>query len=214
MGFLKNTVSVLFIIISLFSVSAVSFALDGKRVFIGEKCGLCHDTEVERGESQKSGPPLWYAGSKFKQGFIAEWIGNPLPIRPMAYRSLNDRNPGNHPRLEKDEAKAVSGYLMRLTAKNVVSGVIKPGAGKGGGVIFEKKGGCYGCHRIKKDTAAAGGGLSGPSLVGSEDRLNPDWIYAYLKDHRSFKPPEGMPVYEGIMEDRELRILAGYLSPR
>ncbi|MBI5560579.1 MAG: c-type cytochrome [Deltaproteobacteria bacterium] len=207
----KGVVLVLFLAFP--AVSAVQGAMSGKGIFEGRKCFACHGVATPaKAADEKSGPPLWYAGSKFRAGFLDRWLANPLPLRPMSYGSITVENPDNHPRLSEGEAKEVSAYLMALKAKKSKAGIIKAGRGeaRSGGIVFEKKGGCYGCHRIKKDGSVVGG-LSGPSLVGAGRRLDRDWIYMYLKDPESFRP-KGMPVYKGILEDKEMRALAVYLS--
>lgn len=49
------------------------------------------------------------------------------------------------------------------------------------------------------------GGMRGPSLVGAGDRLNPDWILAYLQKPRVFKPVKMMPVFVGILGDADIK---------
>lgn len=212
--FLGNLLGVaaVFFAIFFFSASAGS-AAGGKEIFKGKNCAGCHLTEgPTKGEGGENGPALWYAGSKFREGFLREWLKNPLPIRPIAYGSITEENPGNHPRLLEAEAKEVAAYLMTLKTGKVAGGAARSSdTALLGSAVFEKKGGCYGCHRIKKEETTVGG-LSGPSLVDAGKRLNPDWIYAYLKDPGYFSPPRGMPVYRGILEDREMKAAALYLS--
>jgi cytochrome c1 len=56
------------------------------------------------------------------------------------------------------------------------------------------------------------GGLSGPSFVAASERLNPDWVYAYLKNPKAFKPVKMMPVYSGILNEAEMKELASYIG--
>ena len=80
-----------------------------------------------------------------------------------------------------------------------------------GRVIFEKKLGCYGCHQITKGDYAVGG-LSGPTLVGTGKRLNPEWVYAYLINPKYFGGVTRMPVFAGTLGNEEMKILAAYVS--
>jgi hypothetical protein len=38
------------------------------------------------------------------------------------------------------------------------------------------------------------GGFSGPSLVKASQRLQADWIYAFLQDHRRYYPNGKCPI--------------------
>ncbi len=192
-------------------------AAEGRKVFEERRCGECHTTErpLRRPTFEEflkeKGPPLWYAGSKFRKGWLKEWLKSPEPVRPMAYNSLKERNPADHPALGSKEAEAVAEYLAALKVEGLKKGVVRPEKNVRGRIIFEKKLGCYGCHLVRKGRRIVGG-LSGPSLVGAGRRLEPDWIYAFLKDQNLFVPYTSMPVYVGIITDREMRILSGYVA--
>ena len=190
---------------------------DGEAVFISKKCGECH--KIKRPATGKTrqdaitekGPELWYAGSKFREGFLKEWLSDPKPIRPMAYYSLTEKNKGGHPRLSKNEAAGVAEYLMSLKTPEVKPGSAKAVDSVKGRVIFEKKLGCYGCHQVSKGDYAVGG-LSGPTLINAGKRLNPEWVYAFLSNPRYFMGVTRMPVFAGAIGDEEMKILAAYVS--
>ncbi|MFQ5625476.1 MAG: c-type cytochrome [Methyloligellaceae bacterium] len=189
----------------------------GKDIFAAKKCGECHYTQGPAREKTiadqlaKKGPELWYAGSKFQKAWLVKWLADPKPIRPLAFNSLTKKNPGDHPKLSADEAAAVGDFLMGLTTDAVKAGVVKPKKNPKGKLIFVKKMPCSGCHQFptkKKYT----GGLSGPSLIGAGDRLNPDWILAYLQKPRMFKPVKMMPVFVGILSDKDMKNVARYVA--
>lgn len=198
------------------SVSHAGVA-EGKKIFDSKKCGSCHQVEGPAREKTiedqlaKKAPELWYAGSKFQKDFLKGWLKDPKPIRPMEYYSLTKKNTGNHEKLDAKSADEVAEYLMSLTSAAVKKVGIEPKGGPKGRIIFEKKQGCYGCHELKKGANVVGG-LTGPSLVGVSERLQPDWIYAYLINPKVFKPVKDMPVYEGILSEGELKTLAEYVS--
>jgi len=56
------------------------------------------------------------------------------------------------------------------------------------------------------------GGLSAPSLVGATNRLNPDWIYAYLTNIKTFKPFRDMPDFRNYIAAEEMKKLAAYVA--
>lgn len=193
-------------------------AAKGKGVFESKKCGGdCHVTQGPAAEKtfadqlKKKGPELWYAGNKFKKEWLEKWLQDPKPIRSLEYNSIEKKNPGNHPKLSKGEAGDVTDYLMSLTSKDVEAGVIQAKNNIQGKQAFEKKQACQACHMIEK-TGSVVGGLVGPSLVKAGERLQGDWIYAYLKNPKVFKPVKRMPVYEGFLSDVDMKNVAAHVA--
>jgi mono/diheme cytochrome c family protein len=189
----------------------------GKQLFADKGCAECHYTEGPAREKTiedqlaKKGPELWYAGSKFQQDWLGAWLQNPRPIRPLKYNSLSEENPGDHPKLSGPDAAALTEFLMSLTSDLVEPGVVKPKKNPKGRLIFNKKMPCSGCHQFPTKKKFSGG-RSGPSLVGAGDRLNPDWIYAYLKNIDTFKPVRMMPVFVGILRDKDMKAVASFVA--
>jgi cytochrome c2 len=191
----------------------------GEKIFQTKKCTECHYTQGPAREKSiadqlaKKGPELWYAGSKFQKAWLAKWLKNPKPIRPMKFSSLTEKNPGDHAKLSAADAASVTDFLMTLTSSAVKAGVIKPKKNAKGRLIFTKKMPCSGCHQYPaKKRKKFKGGNSGPTLVGAGKRLNPDWIYAYLKNPKVFKPFKMMPVFAGLMKDRDMKKVAAHVA--
>ncbi len=190
----------------------------GKGVFEAGGCGECHYTEGPAREKTiedqlaKNGPELWYAGSKFQAEWLSAWLAEPKPIRPMKFNSLTEENPGDHPKLEGDDVAAVSEFLMSLVSADVESGVVKPKKNPKGRQIFIKKMPCGGCHEYAGRRGKLTGGRSGPSLVEAGVRLNPDWILAYLQKPEVFKPVKMMPVFVGLLSDKDMLNVARYVA--
>jgi mono/diheme cytochrome c family protein len=189
----------------------------GQETFTGQNCTSCHYTDGPAKEKTiddqlaKKGPELFYAGSKFQRGWLEGWLQDPQPIRPLAYNSLTEANPGNHPKLAAADATNVADFLMTLTSDAVEAGVITPKRNPKGRQIFTKKMPCSGCHQYtarKKVT----GGRSGPSLVDAGARLNPDWIYAYLKTPEIFKPVKAMPTFVGLLREKDMNDVAAFVA--
>ena len=63
-------------------------------------------------------------------------------------------------------------------------------------ISFERNYGCISCHRALNLVGRVRGGVSGPSLVNSGLRLNPDWIFNWLKNPKKFLSEGGMPLYD------------------
>ncbi len=193
-------------------------AAAGKKLFQDKNCQQCHYTDGPAKEKTiddqlaKKGPELWYAGSKFRKAWLGKWLADPKPIRPLQYNTLDKKNPGDHPKLAGGDAASVTDFLMTLTSKAVTSGKIKPKKNAKGRLIFTKKMPCSGCHQYPARKKKIKGGMSGPSLVGAKKRLNPDWIFAYLKTPTTFKPVRAMPVFAGILKEKDMKSVAAYVA--
>ena len=65
----------------------------GEEAFAANKCGECHQTQGPATEKTiadqlaKKGPELWYAGSKFQQPWLQNWLQDPKPIRPLKLKT-------------------------------------------------------------------------------------------------------------------------------
>ncbi len=192
-------------------------AAAGEAAFKAGGCMDCHYTDGPAREKTiddqlaKKGPELWYAGSKFQKDWLAAWLQNPEAIRPMKFNSLTEENPGDHPRLGDGDAANVTDFLMGLTSDAVEAGVIKPKRNPKGRLIFTKKMPCSGCHQYEGRKGVTGGRM-GPSLVGAGKRLNHDWIYAYLLNPDVFKPVKMMPVFVGILREKDMQNVASYVA--
>jgi mono/diheme cytochrome c family protein len=219
-GFMRPVITTALAVVFLAAAAgaALADAAAGKAVFEAKACVACHYTDGPAKEKTiddqlaKKGPELWYAGSKFQNDWLQGWLQDPKPIRPMQFNSLMEKNPGNHPALGGDEAASVTEFLMSLTSDAVEAGVIKPKKNPKGRLIFTKKMPCSGCHQFPGRKAKLSGGLSAPSLVGAKTRLNPDWIYAYLLTPEVFKPVKAMPVFAGILKEKDMKNVAAFVA--
>ena len=196
--------------------TAPSYAAGGDAIF-KKSCASCHYTDGPAKEKTiadqlaKKGPELFYAGSKFQKAWLAAWLQDPKPIRPMKYNSLTEKNTGGHPKSSAGDAAALTDYLMGLTSAEVKAGVIKPAESPQAKAIFNKKMPCTGCHEFSVK-GELHGGKSGPSLVGASKRLNPDWIYAYLANIKVFKPVRDMPDFSAALSPKDMESVAAYLA--
>ncbi|MFQ5481004.1 MAG: c-type cytochrome [Thermodesulfobacteriota bacterium] len=201
----------------LLNVTTVEAGPPQGRTIFTMQCISCHSINrpaarptIDEALGEK-GPAMWYAGSKYKEGFIKRWIQDPKPLRGMVYNSLTERSEGGHMTLDTAEAAEVATYLMGLTSPDVVEVEIKPKATVRGRFIFQKKLGCYGCHTIKRGSRVVGG-LTGPTLLGTADRLNPQWIYSYIKNPGAFTPRSPMPNYSKMLSEVKLKALIAYIA--
>lgn len=197
----------------------------GEGVFAAKQCESCHAMSgpvaavpVEERPGIK-GPPLWFAGSKFQKEWLIAWLENPVPVRRVNYGTL-DKVSDEHPALSAAEAADIGDYLSGLIDPETKSGVVvttKLAVRKmfKGEKLFIKKQVCFGCHEYPSKQGDIGG-FTGPTMVGAGERLQADWVYAFMKDPLHYYPNGRMPVYgEQAHEpytDVELKLLAQYLT--
>lgn len=194
---------------------------------LSKQCVSCHaitkpkDTSLDRLLERKA-PDLHYAGSKFNKEWLEAWLQNPTVLRPagVMYSKIVKGNDGAvdtidgsklqpHPKLSKEDAALATEALMALKADG---GLVEEGAFKNGPVnakfasmLFGKLRGCTSCHASKPTDGVA----SGPELYDAGNRLQPDFIYAYVKDPQKFDPHIWMPTLN--LNDADLQKLTGYI---
>jgi mono/diheme cytochrome c family protein len=82
-----------------------------------------------------------------------------------------------------------------------------------GKILFERNFGCISCHRALNLVGKTRGGVSGASLVNSDLRLNPDWVFNWLKNPKKFFSKSGMPLYD-LKEETAVLVTKYILSIR
>lgn len=195
-------------------VAAPGNSFAGGKEDFGKKCASCHSTAAPK-EGEK-GPNLSYAGSKYNAAWVEAWLAKPTPIRQVKWGTF-DIGTAKHDALSAGEAKEMAAYLATLVDSKVQKGVVPAGAPAGGAkvqgkILFEKKQGCYGCHKVKSSSGKETGGFSGPSLADAGNRLQGDWIVAYLKNPNAYAPGTASPNYSKRFNDGELKTLAQYMQ--
>jgi len=175
-----------------------------------QRCVQCHELTgpgptTLAGLWAQKGPNFSYAGNKYKQAWLEEWLTKPKRIRPAGMFYGNHIKPGEaedvidestlvkHVALDASEAKAVAVALMQRKAKTAL---IKPGAYKPGKIslssgemLFIKFRGCASCHQIEPGY----GGLSGPEVYTVARRLQEDYIISFIQDPQAWSPLSFMP---------------------
>lgn len=207
-------------------VASASAGAQNGLAIVESQCTACHAV-ARPGKSgldhlwQRKGPDLHYAGSKFNQAWLEKWLENPTRIRPTgelytkhvkatdAEDVIDESTLEPHMQLSSADAKAVAAYLMTLKAAD---GLIETGAYKGaavspsmGGMFFNKLRGCGACHAAKPGA----GGASGPELHTAGERLQPDYVYSYIKNPQGFDPGVWMPRLS--LSEPDLQRLTGYI---
>jgi mono/diheme cytochrome c family protein len=194
------------VLLLVLTASSRAAAQEGK-VLYEQKCLTCHAISQTKKVSIKEsasikGPALWFAASKFKPEWLQAWLTAPEPIFGVKWGTL-EKGAYAHPAVDADAAGKLTQYLMTLADAQVKAGVTPPLPKSRGqrlsmlgrtAELFEKQQGCYACHRYLNKRRTELGGFSGPSLVKASERLQPDWVFAFLKDPRRYYPNGKCPI--------------------
>ena len=165
------------------------------------QCSSCHRIGSSGGSM---GPDLSAEGSRVRRAWLEQFLKKPQPLRPL----LQARMPDFH--LQDPEVKVLADFIstnlwspivMRSSLQN--RGSLREAAEKG--KLLFRENGCSSCHEL-----AEKGGRVGPSLDKIGERLNGDWIRAYLKDPRGTFRGEILTPNYGF-DDGEVQALTAYL---
>ena len=186
-------------------------------------CASCHQLDRNESGTAYTAPPLFYAGNKYRQEWLEEWLQTPYRLRPAGgfyadhvitkdgIDSVDEASLEEHVAVDGATAAELADWLMSLTPMDDLlteSGDYEPGSvsPRMGAMDFVKFKGCGGCHR---DTPEYGG-LSGPELYTAWQRLQPQFIVSFIKDPRAWNPDSAMP--NRALNDGQIHKLADYLK--
>ena len=192
-------------------------------------CGACHALTAPDFDKvgiaerlERKAPPLWFAGNKYRDGWLAQWLQAPVPIHAAGYfpnAAIRHTPEGDvvdptrlhqHAALPRDEAEAIAAELMALKPNDALIEAVQytPGtvARRMGAMDFRKFKGCQACHQ----DAAGEGGLSGPELYTAWQRLTPAFIASFTADPHAWDRNTIMPRME--MNAPAIGKLADYLK--
>ncbi len=196
-------------VIGCMATSVNAIAGNGAAI-LSEHCASCHNLTGPAPTTlaalwQRQGPDLFYAGNKYRQAWVEQWLQNPKRIRPagMFYRQHIKPGPkrdmvdattlSEHIKLNKADAKAVAALLATFQAKSALIKAEKhdPGIAPGplGEMMFDKIYGCMACHQIEPGY----GGVSGPEVYTAANRLTPEFMLSYIRSPQAWDPKIWMP---------------------
>lgn len=192
------------------------------------RCGGCHALTAPdvaaRGIAERlerKAPPLWYAGNKYREGWLASWMQAPVTILPAGYfpnAAIRQTPEGDVPdpdKLHRHEplpaalAESIAAELMALRPHDALIAAVSytPGtlALRMGTMDFRKFKGCQSCHQ----DAPGEGGLSGPELHTAWQRLEPAYMASFIADPKAWDANTIMPRME--MNEAAVNKLVDYL---
>lgn len=193
-------------------------AVSRGRALAQEKCASCHALEQQADVYAmvlREGPPLLHAGNKFRRDWLVSWLQSPRRIRPAGYLPFRftvltgegDRVAESliprHPVVPREEAEAIASWIttLRRPVNAVPAAEGEPVRGE---LHFRKILGCAGCHRVGDE-----GGPSAPELGTAAERLNEQWLRAFVFDTSSWSPAT-MP--RASMKGAQLAAITEYIG--
>jgi mono/diheme cytochrome c family protein len=170
-------------------------------------CFGCHDIKGFN-DLDKIGPDVSQEAAKAKPDWILRWIRNPKDYNP------HTRMPNF--KFSDDQSKAITAYFVKITNENPYP--VKKGISDGGNAAHGKdlvnNIGCKGCHVIGDDTRMRQArGFSydiAPELTRAGSKLDPDWMYQWIKNPRMYRPKTRMPDLR--LSDQEAKDIVAYLK--
>lgn len=208
------------------ALSAAPALSDTGEALLTGSCAGCHQIAEPAAASlsdrmARKGPPLYYAGDKYRAEWLVSWLQDPTRIHPAGVffaAHVKDTPDGedidaatliDHPALSADDAQAVADALMGRSAKAdlLAAEDYTPGSvSKRMGMLnFGKFKGCASCHSDE----VGYGGVSGPELYTAFARLQPAYIVSYIRDPQAWEPFSLMPNQR--LKDTDAHALANYL---
>jgi mono/diheme cytochrome c family protein/predicted nucleic acid-binding Zn-ribbon protein len=182
----------------------------GRELFKNLGCHGCHLAE-EYEDMDPVGPPLVHLGSKVKADWLVSWIMNPRDYLP------DSRMPRFH--LTDEEAKAVAAYLLDFKDPEIQDfRFTLPSSSQTMDQVLLTEGkkllnssGCITCHDLEGHDAEGEIKVEkiGPNLSKLEKKVEPEWLFTWLKNPNVYRPGTKMPRFR--FTDREARALTAYL---
>jgi len=230
-----------FLLLAILSVAmspALASAGDMGANILNQRCSTCHNLTGPAPQTikdlwKRDAPDLFYAGNKFRRGWLVEWLQKPVRIRPAGVNYLRTINstpknldpkkgqkydvlwgsvlkPLQHLKLKKEEAEAVADALMELKPHDdLIAGMMLDKSQQvsleKGEVLIDKVYGCFSCHQIEPGF----GGYTGSELYTAGARLQPAFMLSYIKRPKNWDPKIWMP--NGNVKPDDLEKIVNYL---
>ena len=189
----------------------------GRKLILKMGCYGCHKIDVEAfTDLPKVGPDLRKVASKTNSAWATKWIRAPREFRqttwmPHFFYGENIKGAENEAFQEAEIASIVD--LLWESSETVSYNRVRAGNAARGEELFNSIG-CTGCHLIdgegsREDYLDNLERLHGPNLIGVGSKVSAEWLFAWLKDPKQYRPDTPMPNLR--LEDQEAEDLTAYL---
>jgi len=167
------------------------------RTLVDERnCVGCHQVEGTGGDfvalvaEPALGPPLLTPeGSRVQPAWLRGFLHQPKTIRPW----LSVRMPTFA--LSDDEVERAGNYLRAIAPPNPEVSPAPPGATAGAGKELFDLLKCQQCHVLGTIPGDQPASNLAPDLRMTRDRLQPEWIVAWLRNPSAILPGTRMPAF-------------------
>ncbi len=209
---------------------------EGYRLVEKYGCYACHKIDWFP-TSRRPGPSLKNIQSKARPEWIASWITKPKAFRPTTWMPQLfhlENFPENEPVVKSNYGTgpeilgqqwndtlvaAVTAFLLDRAPKKPAGPVPLQGDPRRGREVFRVSG-CLACHNLApypgeeaktQDLAFEKEGTNehGPNLRGVAAKVNREWLYAWIKDPKSYWPDTRMPNLR--LPDQDAADITSYL---
>ncbi|HEU5182533.1 MAG TPA: c-type cytochrome [Candidatus Polarisedimenticolia bacterium] len=176
-------------------------------------CFGCHKIRGFEG-LRKVGPPLTRLTWKTDPQWVGSWVENPAAFRPATWMPrffhLDNNSATEDVQRTNQEIRGIVSYLFDKTEPGGFPKLPGTGDAKKGETIVTSFG-CLGCHAVARLEKAAVPlrRRFGPNLDGIGAKAKPEWIYAWVRDPKSYFPETRMPDLR--LTDQEALDVTAYL---
>ncbi|MER3523155.1 MAG: hypothetical protein C4326_03600 [Ignavibacteria bacterium] len=179
-----------------------------KRLMIESGCHGCHEIKGYT-DLPKIGPQLISIAFKTTPTWVYRWVKDPKEYTP------HTRMPNF--KLTDEEAEAVTAYLFSVSNTSdfrfaAPQGAYAGGSAQRGKELFETIG-CQACHvagAMTKVRETRGTSYDiAPELTRVGSKVNPDWLYDWVRNPRHFNPTTKMPNLR--LTDNEAKDIVAFL---
>ena len=160
-------------------------------------CWGCHNTAGYE-EKRNRGPSLTRIGAKTDRDFVARWVRDPKAFRPSTWMPRFwdlDNNPDSELGNRNDtEVAAIVEYIFEQSRDEPEYGP-PPRGDRARGETLANEVGCAGCHLFDENgyEQASIYRRRGPALSGAAAKLDPGFLYEWVKDPRHYWEETFMP---------------------
>ncbi len=179
-------------------------------------CYGCHNTAGFEGK-RKRGPSLNRIATKTTQDFVARWVKDPKSFRSSTWMpkfwDLENNPDADHGARNDTEVAAIVEYIFDRAADEPKYPAPPPGDAGRGETLFAEVG-CTGCH-LTDEAGYADASIyrrRGPALTGTGTKLDPGFIYEWIRDPKSHWADTFMPSLR--LTNREAADVTAWLVSR
>ena len=192
----------------------------GRALIDVNHCAQCHTMGMMFDSEEKTGPSLRHLHSKVhNKDWIYRWLAYPEKQRPGSgmpqfwdWENMNERETLR----AEQEILAITAYLQNQSQPLDDQKIddIEGDAEVGEELVDSL--GCLACHRIDTEWENENDLMTediyrryGPNLVGLADKVDPKWLYQWLKDPHAYYEDTRMP--DMRLSTQEAKDIAAYL---